>query len=129
MTTELSQCLIQFADNDWHFAKRRSSHSTGKTLDLIHASGRANFDSILIAELLLKDVELNEKKGNISQAIVSRLQAFCLLVDSIKFLGPEEQVEYRKKLDTIASDLESVGEDPYIRDKVAGYLSAKATVQ
>jgi len=101
--------------------------SPERLLDLIHHGGQSNFNSILVAELLLQDVELSEKIGNIPQATVSRLQAFCLLVDSIQLLGPEEQAEYRKKLDALAADLESTSNDPYLRNKVDGYLSKKAS--
>ena len=73
--------------------------SPERLLELIQGGSQSNLNSILIAELLLQDVELNEKIGNIPQATVSRLQAFCLLVDSIALLGPEEQAEYRKKLE------------------------------
>ncbi|MCE0522267.1 MAG: hypothetical protein LV480_05085 [Methylacidiphilales bacterium] len=101
--------------------------SPERLLDLIHRGGQSNFNSILIAELLLQDVELSEKIGNIRQAIVSRFQAFCLLVDSIALLGQEEQTEYRKKLDVLAADLESKSDDPYLRNKVDAYLSKKAS--
>jgi len=101
--------------------------SPERLLDLIHRGGQSNFSSILIAELLLQDVELSEKIGNIQQAVVSRLQAFCLLIDSLELLGPEEQAEYRKKLDVLAADLESTSDDPYLRSKVEGYLSKKAS--
>ena len=103
-------------------------HTAPETLlDLIRRGGGPNFSSILVSELLLQDVELSEKIGNAPQAVVSRFQAFCLLVDSIELLGPEEQVEYRKKLDGLAADLESVSDDPYLRAKVDSYLSAKAS--
>jgi hypothetical protein len=101
--------------------------SPERLLDLIHCGGQSNFNSILVAELLLQDVELSEKIGNIPQATVSRLQAFCLLVDSIALVGPEEQAEYRKKLDVLAADLESTSDDPYLRSKIDGYLSKKAS--
>ena len=61
------------------------------------------------------------------QAIVSRLQAFRLLVDSIELLGPEEQTVYRKKLDVLAADLELTCDDPYLRSKIDGYLSKKTS--
>jgi hypothetical protein len=98
-----------------------------RLLELIQGAGQSNFSSILIAELLLQDVELSEKIGNIRQAIVSRLQAFCLLVDSIALLGQEEQTEYRKKLDVLAADLKSISDDSYLRGKVDSYLSKKAS--
>lgn len=101
--------------------------SPERLLDLIHSGGQSNFGSILVAELLLQDVELNEKIGNVPQAIVSRLQAFCLLVDSLELLGPEEQAEYRKKLDVLAADLESTSDDPYLRNKVDSYLSKRVS--
>jgi len=59
--------------------------------------------------------------------MVSRLQAFCLLVDSIPLLGPEEQVRYRKKLDALAAELEPLGNDPYVRRRIDSYLATKAT--
>jgi hypothetical protein len=101
--------------------------SPERLLELIHGGGQSNFNSILVAELLLQDVELSEKIGNIPQATVSRLQAFCLLVDSIELLGPEEQAEYRKKLDVLAADLKSTSDDPYLRSRVDSYLSKKAS--
>jgi len=101
--------------------------SPERLLDLIHCGGQANFNSILVAELLLQDVELSEKIGNISQAVVSRLQAFCLLIDSLELLGPEEQAEYRKKLDVLAASLESTSDDSYLQSKVDGYLLKKAS--
>jgi len=101
--------------------------SPERLLDLIHCSGKANLNAIVVAELLLQDVELSEKNGNFPQAVVSRLQAFCLLVDSLKFLGPEEQTEYRKKLDVLAAKLESISDDPYIRGKIDGYLLSETS--
>lgn len=93
--------------------------------DLIKGVGRSNFNSILIAELLLQDVELSDKSGNIAQATVSRLQAFCLLADSITSLRADEQAGYQKKIDQLAVDLRSFN-DPYLRGKVDGYLAKSA---
>lgn len=101
--------------------------SPERILDLIHSTGgQSNLSSLLIAELLLQDVELSEKIGNTSQAIVSLVQAFCLLVDSIKLLGPEEQGAYRKKLDDLAANLKSISNDDYIRSKIELYLGEKS---
>jgi hypothetical protein len=98
-----------------------------RLLELIKIGGQSNFNSILMAELLLQDVEISKKIGNLPQVIVSQLQAFCLLVDSMPRLGSDEQTEYWKKLDVLASDLESIS-DPYVRGKVDGYLLTKAQV-
>jgi hypothetical protein len=82
--------------------------------ELIHC-GQTDFRSILLAKLLIKDAELNEKLGKEPSAIVSRLQAYCLICDSLKFLGPEEQAEYQKKLNVLAAALQAKCDDPYVR--------------
>jgi hypothetical protein len=99
--------------------------SPERLMDLIRLSGQANFNSILVAELLLQDVELSEEVGNNSQAMVSRLQAFYLLVESLNLLAPDEQVEYRKKLDALASKMESTCNDPYLKSKIDDYRAQK----
>ena len=102
--------------------------SPERLLDLIHAGGKSNFNAIVLAELLLLDVELSDKSANIPQATECRLQAFCLLVDSIDLLGPEEQAEYRKKLDILARDLQAISDAPYVRSKIESYLSKRSSV-
>ena len=106
-----------------HKVVRRTSPD--RLRDLIRSGGHANISLILVGELLRQDVELSEKIGNVSQATVSRLQAFCLLIDSLSFLEPEEQTEYRKKLDVLAAELESTSDDPYLRNKIESYRSMK----
>src|ERR1700683_717107 len=96
--------------------------------ELIRHGGQSNFNLPLIAELLLQDVDLSEKSGNLSHATVSRLQAFCLLEASLELLEPEEQTEYRKKLDILATDLQSASDDPYLRNKIDGYLRKNTPV-
>jgi hypothetical protein len=104
---------------------RRTAPET--ILQLIRHGGRPDLNSILVAEALLQDAELSEKVEDHAQAVVSRFQAFCLLDDSIELLGPEEQPEYRKKLDALATELKSISDDPYLRGKVDSYLSRQAT--
>jgi hypothetical protein len=99
--------------------------SPERLLDLIRLGGQANFNSILFAELLLQDVQMSVRAGNSSQAIVSRLQAFHLLVESVDLLAPEKQTEYRKKLEGLAVELESTCDDPYLRNKIDVYRSKK----
>lgn len=95
-------------------------------LELIeHGAGR-NFNSILIAEMLIQDVELNEKVGNLQEAAVSRFQAFCLLSASFGLLQPEEQIEYRAKLEALAKDLTALSDNPYVRGKIDEYRAKQA---
>ncbi len=81
--------------------------------------------SLTLAELLLLDAELNDKAGDLRASTVSRLQAFCLIAESIPALVGEEQAQYRTKLEELAQKLRSISDDPYLRGKIAEY-SAKA---
>ena len=72
----------------------------------------------MLAELLLQCAEINEEEGKLQEAVVSQLQAFCLLAESFDVLSPEEKAIYRPKLDTLAKKLSAYKDDPYIQQKL-----------
>ncbi len=94
--------------------------------ELVQRRGKFIVRSVTLAELLLLDAGLNDKAGDLRAATVSRLQAFCLIAESIQGLAGEEQAQYRAKLDELGKELRSVSDDPYLRGKIAEY-GAKAS--
>lgn len=99
---------------------RRSSPEVLSGL-LQQSGGLRHARAILLAELLLLDAELSEAAHRPGDALRSQLQAFCLLVESLPALKPDEAAHYRPKLDGLARKLASSGDDPYIQQKLQGY--------
>jgi hypothetical protein len=88
---------------------------------MIHAGGSPHLRSVLLAELLMQEAEINQVTGDSVEAVRARVQAFCLLAESIGVLSPEEQAVYRRKLDELARELSPLGDDPYLRGKLDNY--------
>jgi len=94
--------------------------------DLMQRSGDRYVRSILLAELLLQDAELCELSEKNSEMIRSRLQAFCLLAESIDALSAEDQLVYRDKLDSLVQTLGTASADAYLQEKLRTYVVSKA---
>jgi len=95
--------------------------SPEQIFDLMQQGGGFYVRSILLAELLLQDGELNEKTGKIAEALRSQLQAFCLLVETIDVLSSDEKVIYQEKLDKLVQKLKVINADPYLQKRLADY--------
>jgi len=89
--------------------------------ELMQRSGDRYTLSVLLAELLLQDAELNKLAGRSADAIRSQLQAFCLLGESIDVLSPVDQAAYRPKLEALAHELGAISNDPYLEEKLRKY--------
>jgi hypothetical protein len=105
------------------FLIKRSSPEA--LLDLMQRSGARYVRSVLLADLLIQDAEINEAAGEVSTAICSRLQAFVLLASSIEMLTTEEKAFYRPKLNTLLHQLKPVSNDPYLQKKLLDYESKR----
>lgn len=73
----------------------------------------------MLAELLLHEAAISEASGE--DAVLGRLQAFCLLADAIDTLALEDQAVYRPKLDELAAQLRDFSSHPYLKAKLAEY--------
>jgi hypothetical protein len=83
------------------------------------AAGLREARSILLAELLLKDAEMNAEDER--RAAVDYLHAFCLIADAINSLGPDDQRVYRPKLQLLIDCLRPLQSDPYVATKLREY--------
>jgi hypothetical protein len=92
-------------------------------LELVQRGGDLTFRSIMLAELLLQDAESSEKGGDVRNATGRRLQAFCLIAASVHVLTAEEQVGYRARLESLAKELRSISDDPYLLGKIDEYYA------
>ena len=108
--------------------------TVGLTLDMVHRSspealwslleqggGMRYARAVMLAELLIQDAELCIGAKRPADALRSRLQAFCLLAESIDTLSEEEAAVYRPKLAALAAALEPACSDPYVREKLERY--------
>jgi hypothetical protein len=77
--------------------------------------------AILLAELLLKDAEMQENDP--SRAAVDYLHAFCLISDTIESLDADDQRDYHPKMQFLLGKLRPSQSDPYIADKLKEYES------
>ena len=89
---------------------------------LLAGSGGLRYGrAIILAELLLHDAVISDATGHASEALLSRVHAFCLLSDTIDTLTDEDQVVYRQKLDALAARLSDLPAHPYLTPKLAAY--------
>jgi hypothetical protein len=89
--------------------------------DLLHQGANFYGRAAILAELLILESEFNEENGDASGAIRARLQAFCLLGESLGALAPEEQAIYREKMDLLAGQLRDASHDPYLAQKLGHF--------
>ena len=74
--------------------------------------------SVMLAELLLQDAEIQEARGKPQAAWPDYVHAFCLLCDVFDFLTQEEQEVYRPKMERLAKMVERLPENPYTTERV-----------
>ena len=80
--------------------------SPGTILQLLESGGATQYArAVLLAELLLQDADVSDAAGKNREAAISRAQAQALLDHSIDNLSPEEQANYRPKLDALTNQL------------------------
>ncbi len=104
----------------WDVVRRSSPDAIWESLQ---QSGGMRFSrAVMLAELLIADAELSIDDGRPADAIRSRLQAFCLLSESIGVLSLDEAAVYRPKLAFLAGQLNAIG-GPYIRETLDRYRS------
>ena len=89
---------------------------------LLTSSGGLRYGrAVILAELLLHDAAIADATDHASDALLSRVHAFCLLSDTIDTLTTEDQAIYREKLDTLAAQLRTLPPDAYLSPKLAAY--------
>jgi hypothetical protein len=89
---------------------------------MLSSSGALRYGrAVILAELLLHDAAVSEATGSASEALLSRVHAFCLLSDTVDSLTEEDQVTYRSKLDVLATELRNLPAHPYISARLAAY--------
>jgi len=91
-----------------------SPEALGQRLET--AAGLRQARAILLAELLLKDAEMNSEDAR--RAAVDYLHAFSLISDAIDSLDPDDQRSYRPKLRLLADRLAQFQDDPYVAEKL-----------
>ena len=95
---------------------------------LLHSSGGLRYGrAIILAELLLHDAAISDATSHVSEAVLSRVHAFCLLSDNIDTLTHEDQAVYREKLEALAGRLRGLPANPYLSQKLAAYESQQKT--
>lgn len=99
---------------------RRSSPES--LWELLQQGGGLRYSrAVTLAELLLQDAELSKTANRPDDAILSQLQAFCLLTESIGALSRAEAAIYRPRLEALANELEASSSDPYLQQKLHAY--------
>jgi hypothetical protein len=89
---------------------------------LLTSSGGLRYGrAVILAELLLHDAAISEATDHASDALLSRVHAFCLLSDTVGTLTAEDQAIYREKLHTLVNQLRSLPPHPYLSSKLAAY--------
>jgi hypothetical protein len=89
---------------------------------LLTSSGGLRYGrAVILAELLLHDAAIGDATEHPSEALLSRIHAFCLLSDTVGTLTAEDQAIYREKLRELAARLRSLPAHPYISSKLAAY--------
>ena len=83
-------------------------------------------DAVMLAELLMQDAEIAENARRMAEALRSREQAYCLLVDSMPVLPLDEANAYRAKLEGLEGKLREMSSDPYVLGKMEELRSALA---
>jgi len=81
-------------------------------------------DAVMLAELLMQDAEIAENAHRLANALRSREQAYCLLVDSMPVLPLDEATAYRAKVEALEIKLREMSSDPYVLQKMAELRSA-----
>jgi hypothetical protein len=88
--------------------------------EMINPLGQMAPRSLLAADILCLDAEIQQEKGYLVNAVRSQLQAFALLVEAIPSVPENDQARYRPKLDSLYSALIAI-DDPYLREKLGTY--------
>lgn len=104
------------------FIKRTSPEGVAEALAAAGALRHAR--AVLLSDLLTLDAEISDDTGHTAEATVARLQAFCLLADSMQMLSRDEQATYRPKLDRLAESLSVLSGNPYVESKLRLYRGA-----
>jgi hypothetical protein len=93
-------------------------YSPEALIDLMQQGADAYQKSILLAELLIQYAQISRDEGRTADEIASTLQAYCLILESIGVLNPEEKAAYRSKLNILAQKLSVFKDNPYIQEKL-----------
>ncbi len=116
---EIERICLESVGLSWRTVRQSSPEALLEHLQ--SAGALRHFRAVLLAELLIQDAELRELEGQISGAIRSRLQAFCLISDVLDMLSVEDLAVYRPKLDELARQLEPASGHPYLQEKLKAY--------
>lgn len=79
--------------------------------------------AITLAELLVQDAELSVLAERPADALLSRLNAFCLLADAVRFLPAAEHADYGPKIAALSAQLASAATHPYVAEKLREYTA------
>jgi hypothetical protein len=83
-------------------------------------------DAVMLAELLMQDAEIAENAHRLADALRSREQAYCLLVDSMPVLPLDEAKAYRAKVRTLEGKIREMSSDSYVLNKMEELRKAMA---
>ena len=99
------------------------SLSPDTVANLLKDSGSLRFTrSVVLAEILLYDAEVQERHDRSIFPLVNFVHAFCLLSDSISVLSHDDEARYRLKLDHLALRLESFKDMPQLSERFTRYI-------
>jgi hypothetical protein len=114
---ELSAQCRQTIGLDISQVQQMSPEALGQRLET--AAGLRQARAILLAELLLKDAEMNSEDER--RTALDHLHAFCLIAGAVDSLDPDDQRAYRAKLKLVADRLAPMQSDPYVAQKLREY--------
>lgn len=89
--------------------------------ELLRRSGNSRERSVLLAGLLALEAEFNQAAGDPVGHIRASLQAFCLLGEALEGMPANECGDSRVQLEKLAGPLRSLGDDPYVRQKLSRF--------
>ena len=89
--------------------------------ELLRRSGNSRERSVLLAGLLALEAEFNQAAGDSVGHIRALLQGFCLLGEALERMPANECGDSRLQLEKLAGPLRSLGDDPYVRQKLSRF--------
>jgi len=116
---EIDSCCWQTIGMSVEKIRRASPETIARLLEQCGPARHAR--AIVLAELLLQDAELCDRAGNLEDALLSRLHAFCLLVTTIELLDLSDRAIYTDKLDALTRALAPFKHDSFIAERLDEY--------
>jgi len=93
--------------------------------ELLASGGLLRFTrSIILAEVLLSDAEVQEKEENAPFPLANFVHAFCLIADSVSVLSHDDEARYRQKLIWLAERLAPYKDLPQLDVRYRRFLES-----